>query len=514
MEIFTGPPNWFCGVLAPYILNGYRKRGPRPPYPAMPIALADILEKCFKDPEKRWQSMDELVVQLKKVYEDVIGRTYNRPNLKPVFRVAKRVKYDRSSIEIGSWGDPVEWLKKAYSALGRDPTEVHNILPEWHGSWKARALADLEIFHEAKNLFTELVSSGRLDLEEDLAAIHYHMANILFNIEDFNEAVANYRCCLCIEENLYHEDHNKTRSINLASVYVQMANTYQYMRMHEMALANYKKALDQWESIQYEYQHKAQFDQAKILMNTATALTSLKSFEEAVATLDKAIEKLENLFKSEKDDEISLILAVAYNNKAYTLNQMDRFKEAVPLTQKSIRIIEKKMENESSELLGISLFKYLMQNGINLKNLEDFDNALAMYERAYKVLNPLIHEQGRSDLLPSLCMLHCNKAQILYVTGNYSDSLSLMNKALSMVNRLIHEKGRRDLIQLKLSIQSSKIRVLKSTGNYDAGLKLIEITKNGFQALCNERQENFWKDDMDRLQAEREEIKQLMTRED
>jgi WD40 repeat protein/serine/threonine protein kinase len=80
LEMFTGAATWSAGYLAPGVLEDYLRQGPDDPrLPAMPAALADLLQRCFRmDPEQRPQDMLEVAAVLRSVYEEVTGGSYAR----------------------------------------------------------------------------------------------------------------------------------------------------------------------------------------------------------------------------------------------------------------------------------------------------------------------------------------------------------------------------------------------------------------------------------------------------
>ncbi|MBF0357770.1 MAG: serine/threonine protein kinase [Magnetococcales bacterium] len=82
IPMFSGVINWRKGVLAASVMKGFRSKGlkGRDEIPAMPEALADLLDECFiNDPKQRPASMHVIAERMLAIYEDCVGYPYPRP---------------------------------------------------------------------------------------------------------------------------------------------------------------------------------------------------------------------------------------------------------------------------------------------------------------------------------------------------------------------------------------------------------------------------------------------------
>jgi serine/threonine protein kinase len=155
LEMFTGSVTWKNGSIAGYILEDYLKKGPSAPYPKMPDSLVEVLHKCFiENPEERWNTLDEAVEYLKKIYKQETGKPYFREKPKSVSKIRGNEIHDRSTLGGVSWDDPVKWLNRAFQASNMDIAEMDNMIPERKGSRKAQALVDLEMYEQTESIYT------------------------------------------------------------------------------------------------------------------------------------------------------------------------------------------------------------------------------------------------------------------------------------------------------------------------------------------------------------------------
>jgi len=108
LEMFTGSVTWKNGSIAGYILKDYLKKGPSAPYPKMPDSVSEVLYKCFKEnPEDRWNTLDEAVDSLKKIYKQETGKQYLREKPRSVSKTSGNEIHDRSTLGVSnspSWG--------------------------------------------------------------------------------------------------------------------------------------------------------------------------------------------------------------------------------------------------------------------------------------------------------------------------------------------------------------------------------------------------------------------------
>jgi hypothetical protein len=170
--MFTGEVTWENGQAAPEVLEAYLEAGAADPQlPAMPVGLAEVLRKCFQsNPAERWASMAEAGDALRRVYREAVGKDHPRnAPADPTRDGQAAITHDRRMPNGVRWRDPREWLREAFEADGREPSEVEALLRERTGSRKARAIGDLAAYEEARQVFQRLVAGGRTDLEPRLA---------------------------------------------------------------------------------------------------------------------------------------------------------------------------------------------------------------------------------------------------------------------------------------------------------------------------------------------------------
>ena len=80
LETFLGGRTWEYGLVAPEVLDAYRRDGlSAGGRPAMPEAVADLLARCFRErPEDRPRDLAEVAAGLRDAWEQATGRPYPR----------------------------------------------------------------------------------------------------------------------------------------------------------------------------------------------------------------------------------------------------------------------------------------------------------------------------------------------------------------------------------------------------------------------------------------------------
>ena len=80
LEMFTGEVTWMSGLAAAEVLEQHLRKGAYDQaIPVMPGRLSDLLRQCFREkPSERLASLSEAVNRLKAIYQESVGRGYNR----------------------------------------------------------------------------------------------------------------------------------------------------------------------------------------------------------------------------------------------------------------------------------------------------------------------------------------------------------------------------------------------------------------------------------------------------
>jgi serine/threonine protein kinase len=192
LEMFAGGVFWLNGLvadkaLAEYLTGGLQKEG----LPQMPPAIADILRRCLQpDPAERWTNLLGVAHVLITAFRKISGHDYPRPT--PVFlRASEQNKFEHDR-KISGYNDPREYLEKALNEAGHDPREAQAIISAQGVSRKAKVIADIVVFEEARQILKSLVQAGRHDLETILANLCFNEASAHETVDDYPGAFLLY----------------------------------------------------------------------------------------------------------------------------------------------------------------------------------------------------------------------------------------------------------------------------------------------------------------------------------
>jgi WD40 repeat protein len=149
IPMFTGVINWRKGVLAASVLKGFRSKGlkGRKEIPAMPEALADLLEQCFQeDPEQRPESMTAIADRLIAIYLKCIGYPYPRPA--PKSGKASAESFNNRAVSFVDLSRFAEANELWDQALVRHPNHAETTFNQGLIQWRMADVPDDLIFVE------------------------------------------------------------------------------------------------------------------------------------------------------------------------------------------------------------------------------------------------------------------------------------------------------------------------------------------------------------------------------
>lgn len=116
LELFVGDVTWMAGPAALQALEGYLELGPENTnVPSMPEPMVDLLRRCFDEsPAKRPTSMAEVIAELLRIYETVLGFPYARSAPEAAETSAGRLNNRAVSLmDLGKKDEAVEIWERA-----------------------------------------------------------------------------------------------------------------------------------------------------------------------------------------------------------------------------------------------------------------------------------------------------------------------------------------------------------------------------------------------------------------
>ncbi len=149
IPMFTGTINWRKGVLAKSVLKGFRGKGlkAKDEIPAMPEALADLLDECFnEDPDQRPKDMSVIADRLITIYEDCTGGPY--PRLAPKSGKASAESFNNRAVSFVDLFRYEEANELWNQALVRHPNHAETTFNQGLINWRLGKEPDDLLFVE------------------------------------------------------------------------------------------------------------------------------------------------------------------------------------------------------------------------------------------------------------------------------------------------------------------------------------------------------------------------------
>jgi WD40 repeat protein/serine/threonine protein kinase len=154
LEMFQGDHTWGHGTVAAQALEDYLKEGAADPkLPRMPIAVAELLQQCFRyDPKERPHDLLAVARELQQIYEQETGETYPRQEPQAVNNAADSL--NNRAVSLFDLGKQAEALQVWEQALQVQPHHLEAAYNRGLVLWRS-AIADdaalLRALEEARN---------------------------------------------------------------------------------------------------------------------------------------------------------------------------------------------------------------------------------------------------------------------------------------------------------------------------------------------------------------------------
>ncbi len=515
LDMFKGSPSCRFGFRAQDALRVYCSEESHHPIPEMPQSIIDVLFTCFQEnPDDRWQSFDEISCALQSIYLTEIGEVY--PRKKPVMLQSTYSKwnvFERKTVSPAQWEPPMQWIKRAAAALGRNPLEAGNLISYQIGTRKSQILVDLEIYDIAQRMYLDAlprITEIRLSIE--FATFLQQRALLHEQLSDFQGALESYDKSIQILQILNPDQSPDDIDLLLANALLNKAVVINMQGRYHLALDFFEMVVRQLNARRDDDTHSMLM--ASALINKGICLSKLQLGETAIPYYNDAIERMEGLFHG-PDPHLEVTLAVFYLNRAIAEHQLQQFEasdqdynrsiqllesssdqrlsserqhilsaihlnrgvfsaetgnylEAIRHFDKGTELLEKLYETEQRVDIINDLSRLYMNKGVSFRYLGDLDKSIAFYDKAISLRQPLICRKGHDELLDELPKLYINRAQIRMDLGEWQQAITDLKDAVFILEFLIHTKERSDLIEMLargISLLAMAYRSLDDTQN-------------------------------------------------
>ena len=241
------------------------------------------------------------------------------------------------------------------------------------------------------------------------ASTHFNTANVLFELQRYEEALASYDRALALQPDFAQALSNR-------------GNVLFELQRYEEALASYDGAL------------ALQPDFAQALSNRGNVLFELKRYEEALTSCDRAVaiqpdfaQALSNrgniLFKLKRYEEalasydravaIQPDFAQALSNRGNILFKLKRYEEALASYDRAVAIQPDFAEAHHGRGTVLSTFEF-----------KRYEEALASYDRALAIR-------------PDFAEAHHGRGTVLRTFGQIEEARALIEKAVELAPRRV-----------------------------------------------------------------------------
>jgi len=512
LEMFTGEVLWSSGVAAPEALSacleGQSGGNGSQTLPPMPPGVVKVLRRCFEvDPADRWPTLLEAADALTMVYQQVCGMLYHRAMSAMSGKSSEAAAADKR-MQLGNveWDDPMPWLAKVLKAVGCTPTEVERSIGsrKEDQSSKARAVADLAIFEEARAITERLIRDGQKAAGIVIAYLSYQQALIHNFTGDKLGAIKLYDQAIEIFEQLINEQGQWNLAKDLSKAYVRKALTVDDVGDKNEAVEACDRAIDILERlVNREGRQQLANDLADVYIAKAGMISGLDNEETSVAFYDRAIAIFERLVDREGRRDLTSNLARAYVAKANTIRLSGDDAAALILYDRAIRILERLVNEDGRWELAKSLSGAYVMKALAVDDSGDKDVAVVLCDQAIDILEQLVNEDGRWGLAKDLADVYVAKAT-MSIAGwcDKETSVVYYDRAIAIFERLVDREGQRDLTNNLARAYVAKANTIRLSGDdaaalilYDRAIRILErlVNEDGRWKLANDLTEVYRK---------------------
>lgn len=429
-------------VLAAFLYNGGQVAG----LPKMPEQLAEILSKCFaRDPAARLENLNAAVTATKNVFQKATGRAYLKQVQQDRATPAIIVRHDYQELRGAKWSNPLDLLRKAYVANGRDPSEADNYQVPATYSRKGAAVADLAIFEEAERQYRSALACWNARIADELATLYDQKARVLWGLDDVAGGLAAVDLSIAIWRQLVGQEGPWFSAAYLALALMNKAVALRRMGdpvgakwANDESIAIYRRLVEQ------DGRRELAEYLAKALLDKGNAPDPCDLF--MPQELSESITIYRQLVEQEGRQELANDLAAAQFSQANALERFGNLADSVKLFDESIAIRRRLVEQEGRRELANDLAVALLDKAVVLRRMGDLAGAEEVNDESIAIYRQLVEQDGRRDLAEYLAKAIRNKAGSLRRIGNLADAGKARDESVATFRRLVEDEGRRDLL--------------------------------------------------------------------
>jgi serine/threonine protein kinase len=413
---------------------------------SLPGDVAVVLARCFqRRPADRWANLAEVAEELVALYGARLGRPYPRAWPEPPRRQHPPFTLECPVNRNVPWDLPRQWLSLAYTAAGRDPTEVETLLPAYSGTLRAQMVADLNAYTQAQRMLEECVATNS-SLLVDLATLCGQRAHIHHKLADMRGALSSAETAIRYWEQVVQTDPQKQPEhvASLMAAYRFHAQLLRQSGEFESACRRYEQSIELARSHQHANAPAVQSERANALIGQGLTLRLLERHHEASRLIDDAIDRLQRLIG--QIPTLANDLARAYLAKAREFSNRAEYDQAAALCDQAIALLRQATPQPGQPDLRPELARAIEQRAdVARKANPKGGEALALCDEAIGIWERLVNGEGRPELMHDLARSYQGKAKALVLQHRFLEAVRLCEQATAIHYRLVHIEGRIDL---------------------------------------------------------------------
>jgi len=141
LEMFVGRRTWASGVLAAQTLDRYLQSGSDWQLPRMPVQVANLLQRCFRDnPDERPHTLLDVANELQQIYQQVVGEQYPRREPDAAINVAD--DFNNRAVALWDLSQQEEALQLWGQALAAQPQHPEALYNRGLVLWRSGRVND------------------------------------------------------------------------------------------------------------------------------------------------------------------------------------------------------------------------------------------------------------------------------------------------------------------------------------------------------------------------------------
>ena len=547
-EMLTGRILVKLGFLAQDAMNEFPSKSFPDDHHPIPKRMIPLFDRCFMpNPVDRWSNFEAIADELINVYHEFTGIKY--PRKKPSVSAAASSKSSGRQFfyAVGAgWDAPELWVAKAQKLAEKLDVPFRLDVDSKAPSDSLWMLKDLAQFKEISSIYMKAYSQEDESKAIEYCQIIHNIASIQMEISDHEGAIISLREI----QRVLGPSIPKTLDVNIISLFcrslIQQGIVLLKLEDTDTALATFQEAGKTISSFNGENRESLIFELSKAYINTATALSESRKYNESANMLKQAIQvfeqsssmhqegkkrykaiclinlagnylqsgkfkeasdvydKAEGIFRhwdKQQDFPIRQFLAEIFIGRGIARGRLGDLKYADSQIDTGLKISQELAEEQDSPEIINELSTSYSQKAIHLMNTNRLQQSLSNIEESIKIRKALVFYKGHYEWVGRLAMLFLIKAQILSALMMHQEALDSSESAISILDRIAGRNPQASSIERLIIALSTQIAILRNTShNHEmvhAAEKLIPL----YDLMINDFKRTDMRTDLGKLMA-------------